>query len=664
MSGNIENSPIKSTFEVYKESDFNNFNVDGNMGSTENLCKYYFSYIIYDTLELNNNNDKETYKYKYETKLDHLSKQIIANINAIKERGDKYEYINTFFNYAFTIFSVVSQGDIIDDNKTVSISQGQYLDHLDTIHERYKKIINGYSEENQKKKAINSFAVPDIIIKKNTIQSTDIISETKTEVKYYISFINEKYKNLDVYKKKNKFFITDISNITILKHGEEEDEYKNLYSDKNPQKNITNVIEDLLYFYYRYEFTYASINTLNIISDGLKNRARNSSLLCAIFSIFEKNNKNIIQLLLFKDKFFNKLIQKIDNTDTNADTNADTKNIMLEKYQMLEKKIRRAFLNDINEKKEKNEKFTQNPFNTDSTFISFYNIIKYRLHLYNGYDNDMKNVVDFYRPGRLIQYDVKDIGIGIGIISNVDDSQGKINIIPQDKDNLVKTNKKIVDILDVDMENMIIDINNIKDTDIIIGEEKYQDNTNTSKWVNTEAKAKEYQYTNFDFNKNYILHTNVPKPISEDVKKYINTIDFYKNYTGSLFFIIDYTIYPAQKKETLCNVPEEIYLSYFTIENDNTLTNANEKMMLITDDFIRYIFNAKTTNLYTEDYSKKYKKCILIEKIVGDSIIDDITGKYADKYNRLFFIPDDKEQEEEKFFNDEHITNGDIEDLE
>jgi len=661
MSGNTANyiSPIKSTFEVYKESDFNGVSVSGNAANTEVLCQYYFSYIIYDTLELNQYSNKEKYKYKYEKIFNDLYEQIISNINTFKDNGDEYEYINTFFAYVLKIFSAVNHGGIIDANNTFSISQGQYLDHLDTIYERYNNIISRYTKE----KDISTFEVSDIIIKQSEITSTNI-SITQRVSKYYISFIKEKYATLEtLYKTNNKFFITDNdtnNKISIIKYGEEQSEYDELFKEKqNINKEITDVIEDILYFYYRYEFVYASQNTRNFISEGLKNRARNSSLLCAIFKIFEKNNKNLIQLLLFKDKFFNKLI-------TNIDTDNDTKIIMLEKYQMLEKKIRRAFLND------KNTKFVNNPFVNESIFLSFYNIINYRLYLYGnyGYDENMKNVVNFYRPGRLIQY-YNENKKNIGIISSKKTSQNENNIpivpiiqLDNDTDNDTDDESIVSEIsstIESDNKDTKIDISDIEDTDIIVGVKKIKENTNQA-FQEQKENNNEYEYINFDFNKKYTLHANDSKQISETAKTNMENINHYKNnYNGSLFVITDYTIYPAQKKHTLCNIPEEIYLSYFNIGKENTLTN--EKMILITDQFITYIFNEKTKHLYTEEYSKDYTKCILIEKILGNQIVDNIVDN--NKYNKLFFITNN-EIEQEVFNNDiiiEDEANDEIKDL-
>lgn len=310
------------------------------------LCDYYFSYIMYDTLDDDFNMREyllgiptgfyESIQKKLLTIFD-IANKTPKFVDVLNKNGDVKEYKTTFIEYnsdskdriAFCeyiseLFDIQSGEQNINlpdidnffDNTKIVLSEGQYLKHLDNIYERYKNLILDYeyridmilSDLEQIELHIYEEEKRQILEKKNTDNLSSVDQKYwvlhvlffDTSNKSYLLKIDEKYKILDTIKEKNIFYNNDkifIKNKSdflknIKKKIETNETFKGLRTN--------NGIEKLLNIYYAYIPNENSFDT--DINDVFKN-------LCEKISDFFINNQNIYNLLLFNDTIFENMMK-------------------------------------------------------------------------------------------------------------------------------------------------------------------------------------------------------------------------------------------------------------------------------------------------------------------------------------------------------------------
>jgi len=459
----------------------------------DQLCDYYFSYIIYDTF------DKDTFRsHFFFTALPSSIEKKLLKIQDIQKPNDSereqpiIQYHtdsiseknrSSFCQYIWALFQI--QGgqqttslppiDFFSDDSLV-LSEGQYLDHLDKIYSKYSFIIENYKyhiddiEEaeaeaeakqemkefvekyNQEKRLIiaknqeyvNEKEIPDekyIVLHLLFLLET-YFDKTKPQgeqgkKKSYLLIIDDKYEKLDVIKEKNLFYNTN----KMFIHNKDDFLTSIQLKIKNEatfqQLSTHNGIEKLLNIYYAYiphERSKDDKGIQQVFND-----------LCIKISEFFIKNKNIYNLLVFNDTIFFKMIKDdliltlydlekqfehkfgvITDKDNNIHFDIkqgptiDTeyiKQMMLYRYKQLEQKIRSIYL----EKYDVSNKTIILKMDSLTNYLppQFYEIINKRKQLLSKavaqlyyykqslYLQQMKNVIDFYRIGRLVEYLVK-----------------------------------------------------------------------------------------------------------------------------------------------------------------------------------------------------------------------------------------------------------------
>jgi hypothetical protein len=364
-------------FKVYRASDINGlFGVlsDTNYKpsiqaftdelSIDQLCDYYFSYIIYDTF------DKETFKSHFfvtalqssiEKKL--LQIQDIRKIQDIQGSNESGQLIiqydtdsiseenrSSFCQYIWALFQI--QGgqqttelpniDFFSDDSLV-LSEGQYLNHLDEIYSKYSLIMQNYKDhiddieeyeseyyhEDEKTNGetfvkiynetkdkiikanqdyVNEKEIPDekyIVLHLLFLHKTYIDpqgqSGEKGKHKSYLLIIDEKYAGLDLIKEQNLFYNTNKMFIRNKDQFLKSIQLKIKQEDTFNKLSVHNGIEKLLNIYYAY-IPHESTKDDKAIHEVFYELSNK-------ISEFFIKNKNIYNLLVFNDSIFFKMIK-------------------------------------------------------------------------------------------------------------------------------------------------------------------------------------------------------------------------------------------------------------------------------------------------------------------------------------------------------------------
>jgi len=361
-------------FKVYRASDINRLFGDSltednykssikaftDRLSIEELCDYYFSYIIYDTF------DNEKFRsHFFSTVLESLQNKllIIKDIRGSNGETQVIQYNTSdiqednrslFCNYIWPLFDIKSgqqttelpEIDFFSDDSLV-LSEGQYLNHLDEIYSKYSDIILKYKDlidsikENDDEYDDESKDETEIerrreVVQKYNKEKDEIIKKNKAYVgekeipdekyivlhllflnetyfdpqgkegqmgkhKSYLLLIDERYARLDLIKELNLFYNT---NKMFIRN---KDEFLKSIESKIKEEttfqtlSAHNGIEKLLNIYYAY-IPHESTKDDKAIHEVFYD-------LCIKISDFFIKNKNIYNLLVFNDTIFFKMIK-------------------------------------------------------------------------------------------------------------------------------------------------------------------------------------------------------------------------------------------------------------------------------------------------------------------------------------------------------------------
>jgi hypothetical protein len=341
-------------FTVYKVSDFVLIDVNSST-SMDDLCNYFFAYVIYDILV---NGETKMY-YELQKKLAILEQLIMdklySNIHSDIVLDRSNVDINTFSEYISSLFSVTSAGSAsepVDINRAtwedvssrIILSQGQYLHHLDSVYKKYEGIYHNEKDDHKLKKILD---LNDESFRRGRVQGHRYSFHDKIEIRYTEL---QTIKDSNFFYKTEHFYIQDETILTqkfttlssiqelLMKHG----------------------IEKLIHIYY----TYISLRDVKrLYQFRIHLRKAIAKFMCY-------NNIDIVNLLIFQDILFYKIIKNgasiIYNKDGSVDpvskpllkgeltiedkTSSDNidepslKHQLFYKYKELEKALRRYYL--------------------------------------------------------------------------------------------------------------------------------------------------------------------------------------------------------------------------------------------------------------------------------------------------------------------------------
>jgi len=613
-------------FKVYNVSDFKTIDLQKDI-SIENLCDYFFSYIIYDELAF----------FDTDNLYDRLFYKMIGKMNETTSDKTKIEY---FLNYILDIIPLNYSEYISnnDDLNTIILSQGQYLNHIDIIYEKYHTILDTIKKSNK------------------TVENITYISDTiggpQTEKKY-IKSIKDNYDNLMTFKNKNSFYDIIIKSETnkttftetIKNTVKEMNEIIETLSNKIGKKMEDNSygIEYFLHQYYGYQF-----NGKN--DEDYKKGLREQ------LSKFFIGSKDIVNLIYFSDKLFLKLISNTSNDQF-------LKHLALYDYKHVEKLIRKKYIDHYNTIKPSDIVINRIPL--------FYFVIESRKKkiVNTRQDNNvdkMIKIINFYKEGQLVEYYTNDEDINakvefgstqlnIGKIKNVNfinDNNIAITISfllkkPDIKDSIV--NAKIIGDIIVELVNDKAYL--VNDTEFILcnkSEEKktnawQEDNTITILYEDIDFFDKQYDRNKFNIEKNKLKNiTNIEFLLNESDLKFERNSDKSTELSSSVNYDVDgiemfdlpNTNVKLEGKDV---IKDGVYISIFKILEEKTLLLV--RCADINDNYIKSIKEQKEE--YFNEQRKSYSNqeyCILIEKITGGQLDKNYETDYNNYYDTLFFI--------------------------
>lgn len=607
-------------FKVYNVSDFKTINIVDI--SIENLCDYFFSYIIYDELAF----------FDTDNLYNRLLYKLIGKMN---ETNTDYENkIIYFLKYILDIIPLNYSEYISnnDDFNTIILSQGQYLNHIDLIYEKYQTILN----------TIKGF--------ENITYISDTIGEPQTQKKY-VESIKYNYDKLMIFKNKNSFYDIIIKSETnkttftetIKNTVKEMNEIIETLSNKiGKMEDNSYGIEYFLHQYYGYQF-----NGKN--DEDYKKGLREQ------LSKFFIGSKDIVNLIYFSDKLFLKLI-------SNASNDQFLKHLALYNYKHLEKLIRKKYIDHYNTIKPSDIVINRIPL--------FYFVIESRKKkiVNTRQDNNvdkMIKIINFYKEGQLVEYYTNDEDINAKVeFGSTQLNIGKIKNVNFINDNniaitisfLLKKPDNTDFVMSTVNNNEIIDdcnVNLINETDFILCEKKsdtYKKQLAPEKdkitvlYKDNDLFDEKYDKYVFNVTKNdsitdadtyflinefhiYIEHKQIEsvEPIESDTSIDIEDLE-----------VID--ISSEGKDEGKGKSKDGIYISIFKIQ-DKQLSLIH--CVDINNNYIESIekeeyFNEERKSYVNQEY------CILIEKITGGQLHyldkNDHYYKYYKYYDTLFFI--------------------------
>lgn len=294
-------------FKVYKASDFVRIVVDDST-IMKNLCEFFFAYIVYDTLIYA---EGKMY-YALQKKMLEIEELIIKRLfENVRDQGGKFELLDSvsnaqiFSEHISTLFSVTSSDSAVqsidikqnswdDISSKINLSQGQYLHHLDSVYKKYESVYHNERDDYKLKKILE---LVDPSLMGNLVKYS---FHQKIELKYTQL---ESIKSSNFFYKTEHFYIQD-KNMLKSKFTSE-DAIKKLLQEHG--------IEKLIHIYY----TYLSIKDLKELYEFRFNIRK------AIAKFMCYNNFDIVNLLIFQDILFYKIIKNgasiIYNTDGQVD---------------------------------------------------------------------------------------------------------------------------------------------------------------------------------------------------------------------------------------------------------------------------------------------------------------------------------------------------------
>lgn len=654
-------------FKVYNVSEFVNINIDPST-DMDSLCKYYFSYIVYDKLIDGEKNMYTLLKDKINKLKEFIIKKLLDNLDGSNNLIYTNNDINDFSQYISRLFSIKPNDTESQQNtsvvprddffKKINLSQGQYLYHLDNIYQKYKTIYNII--ENDKKKIL-------------TLHDTTVMSNEK---KSFHDKIEYHYKLLQSIKDKNFFYKTNIFYIqdeTILQN--------NSLKKNNLDKLLQEYgIEILIHIYY----LYVNINDLKrdykFEVDNLK---RNIRIALARFICYD--NYDIVNLLIFQDVLLYKILtngseiiynnkdlsspisnileQNIsNNTNNSSDMNIEViKHELLYTFKELEKELRTYFLPNYN--------FTDKYYGDEElqklgiySAIDIINIRQDKLTiLLQGVDSiiieKIKQIIMFYKNNQLVKCKItksnndkplEEYFIGKIVSLELEQKICKINLLVKIKDNSNfnnRINELIIQSTQLDnndlknkfeqliedispQEQVNIPLNNIYDTNILLGEKMTNQKCNLPDQIN---------YSDIDlFNREFdndTTYASIWHKISDS-----SNVLFIKS--GSLHSIhTKKTIIGLSSNKNIVDSNEIKYAySLFDI-NNNELHYTNNTCSYLSACDIATIFEKP---ILTEKYDENMIKCLLIEKVNKDNfILPDRESGDIEYLDKLYFSNED-----------------------
>jgi hypothetical protein len=299
-------------FNVYKVSDFILIDVEDLI--MEQLCKYFFGYVVYDKLV---DDDGKKMYYELQKKLGKLEESIIKKLyNGVDEGKDTVlrlvsssgNDINQFSEYISSLFSVTSAdsaGKSVDITRAnwedvsskINLSQGQYLHHLDNVYKKYESIYHNEIDDHKLKKILD---IVDTSVRLGFLQGHSYSYHQKVELKYTQL---ESIKSSNFFYKTEHFYIQDDQLLT-----------KTFAKPENIEKLLkSHGIEKLIHIYY----TYISFRDLRRLYEFRIHLRK------AIANFMCYNNINIVNLLIFQDILFYKIIKNGASIIYNKEGSAD-----------------------------------------------------------------------------------------------------------------------------------------------------------------------------------------------------------------------------------------------------------------------------------------------------------------------------------------------------
>jgi len=645
-------------FTVYNVSEFVNINIDLST-DMDSLCKYYFSYMVYDKLIDGEKNMYSEFKKKTNQLEELIIKMLLENVDDNNKLIQSRDYIHKFSEYISRLFSIrlndteTQQNESVvpvgDFSKKINLSQGQYLYHLDNIYQKYQTI---YSNENIK-------PILDLI---DTSVMTNVRS-FHNKITYHYELL-QSIKDKNFFYKTNKFYIQDE---TIVSN-------KNLITPENIRKLLQEYgIEILIHIYYLYINDSKSNHKLEI--DTLK---RNIRIELAKFICYD--NYNIVNLLIFQDILLYKILtngseiiynneglsspisnileQNIsNNTNNSSDINIEViKHELLYTFKELEKELRTYFLPSYN--------FTDKYYGDEESrklgVYSAIDIINIRRDILSEVSlgdesiiEKIKEVIMFYKNNQLVKcritnQPVEEYFIGkIVSASELDKKICKINLLVKIKDNSIFTNSinELIKSTQVDNSNLKnkfeelieyippqervdISLKDIYDTSILLGEKMTNKKCNLPEQIN---------YKDIDLFNQEIDNDTTYASIWYQLPDTTSVL-FIKS--GSLHNIHTKKVIMGLSSNTNIVDSNEIKYAYslFDIKN-NELLYTNNTCSYLTACDIATIFEKLPL---TEKYDENMIKCLLIEKINKDNfILPDRDGNDIEYLDKLYFSNND-----------------------
>jgi len=297
-------------FKVYKVSDFVRIVVNEDTKMNQ-LCEYFFAYIVYDKLV--DETGRKMY-YELQKKWGELEVLIITKLNrsVVDENMGldvtNSENIHEFSNHISSLFLVTSAGSstqTMDVNRTtwedisrkINLSQGQYLYHLDSVYKKYESIYHNEKDDHRLKKILD---IHDASFRRGYHQGDKYSFHDKIEFSYTEL---QTIKDSNFFYKTEHFYIQDENILT--------QQFTKLSSIKELLRN--HGIEKLIHIYY----TYISLKDLKRLYKFIIDLRK------AIAEFTCYNNFDIVNLLIFQDILFYKIIKNGASIIYNVDGSVD-----------------------------------------------------------------------------------------------------------------------------------------------------------------------------------------------------------------------------------------------------------------------------------------------------------------------------------------------------
>lgn len=309
---NIETSDNKNTdtdnkivgggkvFKVYKVSDFVRIALS-EPTDMNTLCEYFFAYVIYDKLV---DGERKMY-YELQKKMGELEDSIIGKLLTHYDTQDNSA--QPFSEYIATVFSVTSDGSKgsvpidrakwEDVSSKINLSQGQYLHHLDSVYKKYESIYHNEQDDYKLKKILD---LRDQSFRKGVSQGHTYSFHDKIEIRYTEL---QTIKDSNFFYKTEHFYIQDENILTR--------QFTSINSIQDLLKK--HGIEKLIHIYY----TYISLKHVKRLYEFRIHLRK------AIAEFMCYNNIDIVNLLIFQDILFYKIIKNGASIIYNKDGSVD-----------------------------------------------------------------------------------------------------------------------------------------------------------------------------------------------------------------------------------------------------------------------------------------------------------------------------------------------------